>query len=146
MSKNKQNKSSKMKHSLAHVVRKVFDKNPESVLSHKEVCALIDVRENALRKLVYDILEDLVKQNLVQRASHGVYTKGVSRSSIEGNIELTARGAGFVITDDEQADIYIAPQNVGQALNGDRVRVHVFKRGQSRNLLEPLKCMKNLLF
>jgi ribonuclease R len=133
MSKNKQNKSSKMKHSLAHVVRKVFDKNPESVLSHKEVCALIDVRENALRKLVYDILEDLVKQNLVQRASHGVYTKGVSRSSIEGNIELTARGAGFVITDDEQADIYIAPQNVGQALNGDRVRIHVFKRGQSRN-------------
>ena len=122
-----------MKHSLTHVVRKVFDKNPESVLSHKQVCALIDVRENALRKLVYDILEDLVKQNLLQRSSHGVYTKGVSRSSVEGNIELTARGAGFVITDDEQTDIYIAPQHVNHALNGDRVRVAITKKTATKN-------------
>jgi hypothetical protein len=80
MSKNKQNKSSKMKHSLTHVVRKVFDKNPESVLSHKQVCALIDVREGALRKLVFDILEDLAKQNLLVRVSHGVYSMGKART------------------------------------------------------------------
>ena len=36
-------------------------------------------------------------------------------------------GAGI---DSTEADIYIAPQNMGQALNGDRVKVRVFKKGK----------------
>lgn len=132
MSKKKSNKPNKMKSSLTHVIRKVFENNPESVLSHKQVCALIDVRENALRTLVFDILQELSEQGLLQRNGHGVYSSGIKGVSIEGFIELTARGAGFVVTDDEQDDIYIAPQNIGQALNGDRVRVRVFKQGKTR--------------
>ncbi|MFN5878942.1 MAG: ribonuclease R, partial [Flavobacteriales bacterium] len=54
-------------------------------------------------------------------------------NTVEGNIELTARGAGFVVTDDEEDDVFVAPQNLGQALNGDRVKVRIFKRGKSRN-------------
>lgn len=132
MSKKKSNKPNKMKSSLTHVIRKVFENNPESVLSHKQVCALIDVRENALRTLVFDILQELSDQGLLQRNGHGVFSSGIKGSSIEGFIELTARGAGFVVTDDEQDDIFIAPQNIGQALNGDRVRVRIFKQGKTR--------------
>jgi len=132
MSKKKSNKPKKLKDSLIHVIRRVFEDNPESVLTHKQVCALIDVRENALRKLVYDILEDLCHQGKLQRTGHGVYSSVLDNGGIEGIIELTARGAGFVVTDDEEDDIYIAPQNVGQALNGDRVKVRIFKRGKTR--------------
>ncbi len=122
-----------MKSSLTHVVRKVFEENPDSVLSHKQVCALIDVRENALRKLVFDILEELSQQSVLQRHAHGVYSINSKDDYIEGFIELTARGAGFVVSDDEENDLYIAPQNIGQALNGDRVKARVFKRGKTRN-------------
>ncbi len=133
MSRNKQNKPSKMKSSLTHVVRKCFEKNPDSVLSHKQVCALIDVRENALRKLVFDILEELCQQSVLQRHAHGVYAFNSKDDSIEGFIELTARGAGFVVSDGEENDLYIAPQNIGQALNGDKVKARIFKRGKTRN-------------
>jgi ribonuclease R len=132
MSKKKSNKPNKMKATLTHVVRKVFEKNPDSVLSHKQVCVLIDVRENALRNLVYEILEELSKDGTIKRTAHAVYTSGIKEDVYEGFIELTARGAGFVVTDDEQEDIYVAPQNIGQSLNGDRVKVRVFKRGKSR--------------
>lgn len=121
-----------MKATLTHVVRKVFEKNPDSVLSHKQVCVLIDVRENALRNLVYEILEELSKDGTIKRTAHAIYTSGIKEDVYEGFIELTARGAGFVVTDDEQEDIYVAPQNIGQSLNGDRVKVRVFKRGKSR--------------
>ncbi len=121
-----------MKATLTHVVRKVFEKNPDSVLSHKQVCVLIDVRENALRNLVFEILEELSKDGTIKRTAHAVYTSGIKKDVFEGFIELTARGAGFVVTDDEQEDIYVAPQNIGQSLNGDRVKVRVFKRGKSR--------------
>lgn len=132
MSKKKSNKPNKMKATLTHVVRKVFEKNPDSVLSHKQVCVLIDVRENALRNLVFEILEELSKDGTIKRTAHAVYTSGIKEDIFEGFIELTARGAGFVVTDDEQEDIYVAPQNIGQSLNGDRVKVRVFKRGKSR--------------
>lgn len=133
MSKKKSNKPSKLKNSLVHVIRKVFEKNPDSVLTHKQVCTLIDIRENALRKLVFDILQELSEKGELRRNAHGVYSSGAKDNAAEGFIELTARGAGFVITDDEQEDIYIAPNNIGQALSGDRVRVRIFKRGKTRN-------------
>jgi ribonuclease R len=133
MSKNKGSKPKKMKNSLIHIVRKVFDKNPDSVLSHKQVCVLIDIRENALRKLVFDVLQDLAHDGFLQAHAHGVYSLSVKNGLVEGTIELTARGAGFVVTDDEESDVFIAPQNLGQALNGDRVRVRIFKRGKTRN-------------
>ncbi|MFN6013654.1 MAG: ribonuclease R [Flavobacteriales bacterium] len=122
-----------MKNSLTHVVRKVFEKNPDSILSHKQVCALIDIRESALRKLVFDILQDLSVNGELERHAHGVYCVAFKGNTVEGNIELTARGAGFVVTDDEEDDVFVAPQNLGQALNGDRVKVRIFKRGKSRN-------------
>ncbi|MFN5786244.1 MAG: ribonuclease R [Flavobacteriia bacterium] len=122
-----------MKNSLTHVVRKVFEKNPDSILSHKQVCALIDIRESALRKLVFDILQDLSVNGELERHAHGVYSVALKGNTVEGNIELTARGAGFVVTDDEEDDVFVAPQNLGQALNGDRVKVRIFKRGKSRN-------------
>lgn len=131
--RNKSSKPNKMKSSLLHVVKKVFENNPDSVLSHKQVCQLIDIRENAMRKLVFDVLQELTEQGVLQRHSHGVYSKSMSGELIEGIIELTARGAGFVVTDDEEMDIFIAPQNIGQALNGDRVRARVFKRGKTRS-------------
>jgi ribonuclease R len=131
MTRKKTQKKDKMKNSLTYIVSKVFEKNPNSVLSHKQVCALIDVREHELRKLVFSILEDLSKQGALNKHGHGIYGAS-AQNLIEGTIELTARGGGFVITDDEEKDIYIAPDNIGQALNGDRVNVRIIKRGKTR--------------
>ncbi len=131
MTRKKTQKKDKMKNSLTYIVSKVFEKNPNSILTHKQVCALIDVREHELRKLVFSILEDLSKQGLLSKHGHGIYGTS-TQSLIEGTIELTARGGGFVITDDEEEDIYIAPDNIGQALNGDRVKIRIIKRGKTR--------------
>jgi ribonuclease R len=131
MTRKKTQKKDKMKNSLTYIVSKVFEKNPNSILTHKQICTLIDVREHELRKLVFTILEDLCKQGNLTKHGHGIY--GISvQNLIEGTIELTARGGGFVITDDEEDDIYIAPDNLGQALNGDRVKVRIIKKGKTR--------------
>ena len=61
MSKRKKSSKKKLKHSLNHIIQKVFTSHPETSLTHKQVCSLIDVREGALRKLTYSVLEDLVR-------------------------------------------------------------------------------------
>jgi ribonuclease R len=131
MTRKKTQKKDKMRNSLTYIVSKVFEKNPDSILTHKQICTLIDVKEHELRKLVFSVLEDLNKQGVLSKHGHGIYGAN-SQSIIEGTIELTARGGGFVITDDDENDIYIAPDNIKQALNGDRVKVSIIKRGKTR--------------
>ncbi len=132
MSRKKQNKSNKLKNSLNHVVRVVFDKNPTSTLTHQQVCSLLDIREIALRKLVFDILENLNSTGYLTRRSHGTYSLNAVQKIVEGYIDLTQRGAGYVRTDDEHDDIYISPQNVNQALHGDKVKINVFKTSKGK--------------
>lgn len=130
--KGKNSKGNKMKGSLSALIRKVFDQNPESELSHKHICTLLDLRDGALRKLAFTVLQDLVNQGYLKMTGHGVYRINNSTKRVEGYIELTARGAGFVVVDGEERDIYIAPQNVHRALHGDKVSVQIIKEGKSR--------------
>jgi len=134
MSKHKKSPNKKLKQSLAPVIQKVFTKNPDSTLTHKQVCALIDIREGALRKLVFTVLEELAETDFLQKSGHGVYRLSTSGGLLSGIIQITARGAGFVVLDDQTiSDVFIAPQNLNQALGGDRVKVQITKKGTKKN-------------
>lgn len=131
MSKKKPN--AKLNRSLAHIIRKVFTENPESTLTHQQVCALIDVREKALRKLAYTVLEGLKKEKFVTSISHGVYKLNEAGNFAEGILQVTQRGSGYVITDNkDEGDIFVAPHNMQQGLGGDRVKVQITKKGKSK--------------
>ncbi len=131
MSKKKPNE--KLNRSLSHIIRKVFTENPESTLNHRQVCALIDVKEKALRKLVYTILEDLSREKFISAISHGTYRLSGATNFIIGVLEMTQRGAGFVIVEGENSDIFIPPSQTNQGLDGDRVKVQITKHGKARN-------------
>ncbi len=118
----------KFKGSFTHMIRKLFDQSPASDLSHKEICHSLDIKESELRKQVYNILKDLTTNGFLKETSHGTFKMNQNIKSIEGEIQLTMRGAGFVITDKNESDIFVAPQNLNHALNGDRVRVTITKK------------------
>ncbi|MCO4815193.1 MAG: hypothetical protein KC454_10800, partial [Flavobacteriales bacterium] len=119
--------------SLSHTIRKVFTENSDSTLNHKQVCSFINVREGAIRKLVYSVLEDLAKSGFLKKNGYSAYTLNNNEHLYEGYIQLTARKAGFVIIDDPDInDIFVAPQDLGQAIGGDLVKVRVTKKGRKR--------------
>lgn len=134
MSKRKKSPNKKLKQSLTQTLRKVFTQNPESNLTHKQVCHLIDVRDSALRKLVFNVLEDLVKQGFLMKSGHSIYGLNTESNALTGTLQITPRGAGFVVLDDPSyLDVFIHPKNLNQALGGDRVIVQITKKGSSRN-------------
>lgn len=126
-------KSGKLRNSLIQLVRKAFEKHPESKLSHKHVCALLDLRDTPTRKLAFHVMEDLVKMGDLKLVAYGVYPLNTEQSFVEGVIEITARGAGFVIIPGEESDIFIPPNKVHRALHGDRVKIKLTKIGKGRN-------------
>lgn len=130
MSRKKRN--GKLQRSLSHVIRRVFTENPESTLNHRQVCSLIDVREKALRKLVFNILEDLKREKFLTSSGHGMYSLSGNSNFFIGTLEMTQRGAGYVVVDGEDSDIFVPPSQTNQGLDGDRVKVQITKHGKSR--------------
>ena len=129
----KKKTTKKLKNSLNHTIRNVFTQNPSSSLNHQQVCKLLDVRENALRKLTFTVLEDLVKNGFLRNSGHGVYQLNSDTNFVLGRLQMTARGAGFLVPENKNIDdVFISPNNTNQALDGNVVKVQITKTGTKR--------------
>lgn len=124
--------SKKLKSSLYHLIRKMFQAHPDAVLNYKQVCSLLHIKDSESRKLVVTLLTELHKEGFLMQKGHATYCFR-EEETIEGELELTQRGAGFVITGKNEPDIFIPPHHIGQAIHGDTVKVVLTKRGKERN-------------
>jgi ribonuclease R len=127
------NSGNKLKNSLTQLLRKTFNQHPQSSFSHKQLCEMLDVRDKVLRRLAFTILEDLAKDAFLKRSGYGEYRLNTQDIFVEGELQMTARGAGFLIPDDDnRKDIFIPPSGINHALDGDLVRVQITKKGKNR--------------
>ncbi|HYP75552.1 MAG TPA: VacB/RNase II family 3'-5' exoribonuclease [Polyangiaceae bacterium] len=96
----------------------------------RELAAQLGVSMTQLPKLVA-ALDELADQKRIKRLNGGRYTaelREVRQSeSWEGVLSLNPRGFGFVNAVGHD-DLYIAPEAIGPALHGDRVKVTVVNR------------------
>ena len=120
------------KASIQNVIRKLFESNPDLRYSHKQVCTSLDIKENALRKLTFDILQGFVKDDFLKALGHGDFQYNQQSNLMIGYLDMTTRGAGFVNIDDLETDVYISPRNVGHSLPGDLVKIQIIKKGTGR--------------
>ncbi|MBU2019324.1 MAG: ribonuclease R, partial [Bacteroidetes bacterium] len=100
--------------------------------THKQVCSALDIKESALRKLVYDIMVSFSKEGILQTFGHGDFQYNNDANHAVGYLDLNTRGAGFVKVDGMESDIYISQQNVGNSLAGDLVKVQILSRGSRK--------------
>ena len=55
-------------------------------------------------------------------------------SYLEGIIDITASGAAFLLSENDEDDVFIAPRNVRQALHGDRVKVFLYAKHRNQRI------------
>lgn len=125
-------KKNNLKGSLTALIRKLFEKNEASELTHGQVCTLLDLRDGAIRKLAFSIMQDLSEQGFLRKVSHATYQLNKALTYYEGYLDMNIRGAGFVAVKELDKDIYIDPKNVGKAIGGDLVKVRAFRFGKTR--------------
>ena len=135
MSKKRRNHSKKgvKRNSIRPLLIQVFEKKQGDQLTHKEICKIIDARDPNSRQNVFDELNMLVKHGSIERVNHFTFKSLQNSKYLEGNIDITQRGAGFVSVEGEERDVYIAPQNTNRALQNDQVRIKIIKEGKSRD-------------
>ena len=130
----KKKKKKNLKKTLLYSVRKVFLESPGLHISHKEVCSLVDAKDTPTRELVFGVLEELSKDFFIKKSGHSIYLLNDDGVFYSGVLQITSRGAGFVVLDNEEMDdVYINPKNTQQGLGGDRVNIQIIKKGGSRS-------------
>ncbi|MDO4950424.1 MAG: VacB/RNase II family 3'-5' exoribonuclease, partial [Bacteroidales bacterium] len=110
--------------------------------NYKQVCKVMGIKDQAGKDVVYNLLIDLKDKGLLSEerpysyvmSAAGLAQFGPKKQYVEGTVEMKSTGKAYVILDDEDGeDIFIASNNTGKALHGDRVRVAMFpKRGSKK--------------
>ena len=127
-----QKQSSRNSKGLTPSIMKVFEKNIGLELTYKDLCVKIDANSPALKQQVIDTLIQLAKRHIIKQISHHSYKLEKGKNIIEGRIELTQRGSGFVVQEGGEKDIFISPNNTNQAMHNDKVSVRLINIGKGR--------------
>ena len=93
----------------------------------KELCMLLDIpKEN--RDEFKLLLDELCKEGRIGVSPRGKYGKP-ELYTLTGIFQSNARGFGFVTVEGREQDIFIPADRIGEALNGDKVRITIEKEG-----------------
>ncbi len=131
MSKNKHKR--KDKKGLTSAIRAVFKKQQDQKFNYKQVSGILDVSDKNTRKLVLSILNDLKNEGFLNEFQRGTFIINDSyQSGITGVVDATSRGAGYIVSDQSEKDIYIAPQYMNRAMHGDTVEVELIARRKNK--------------
>ncbi|MFM1931194.1 MAG: hypothetical protein RL226_497, partial [Bacteroidota bacterium] len=125
MSKRKQPRKNKGNPTnLRSAVLDVFKQQPHKPLNYKQVASSMGVYDDQLRMLILAIIEEMHANEQLQSDGRGKFAyHPPQQTGVEGTIEITRFGRGFVIVEGQEKDIQISKGDTGVALYGDRVEV-----------------------
>jgi len=123
------NKSTPNMSRLRRDIEKHFASNRSKAYNYKQIAAAMGVTSTQGRDIIIKLLKTLEKEQIIEEVSPGKYCAFYVSQFIEGRIQLTQRGVGFINTDvPGEQDILIENDHLNSALDGDLVKVHLFAR------------------
>ncbi|MEX1189559.1 MAG: ribonuclease R [Bacteroidia bacterium] len=131
--KNKNKNDKALAKLLLEDVLNYFKAEPGRAHTYKEVCSGLYLNDPEQRVRVMEILDALVNSLQLSEPEPGKFRfTSMGSSFIDGIMDLTNSGAGYVKSIDSTEDIYIREAYKLNALNGDKVRVHLFARRKGK--------------
>ena len=122
-------------------VLEVFSKSPYQYFNYKQVSSQLGINGKEDRELVRDAIDEMIQKNILVEGNRGKYKLNpihiatISTSYLEGKLSMKQTGKAYLLPDNpELEDVFISSNNTGRALNGDRVRVHLFPARKGRRL------------
>ena len=118
---------------LLEAVIQYFKLEPRALHNYKQVCAAIGVEDSIDRLNVLELLEALVISGQLSEPEPGRFRYiQMGNTTVEGKIDITTKGAGYLVSPELPEDIYIRETDMLNALNGDLVKVKLFARRRGR--------------
>lgn len=99
-------------------------------LNFKQICAALGCASPTQKNALRTILKELENKGTIRTAGKFKYAYQPASKEVEGIIELTRNGNAYLISPHLKHDAFIREEDLGTALEGDRVRARVWGRGK----------------
>ncbi len=127
-------------------MERFFASNSKKAFNYKQICAALNIESTEGKNYIIRTLKQMEKDGMIDEVMPGKYLALLTTHFITGRLEITQRGAGFVIPEEGSEttdDIYIGSENLNTGLHGDTVKVNLFaKRSGSRVEGEVVEVLK----
>ena len=122
----KKRNTEKLKKRLTRDILKIFDNAGGKGLNYKQISSKLLLNLPHERMLVSSVLGKLTKDGVIKEVERGRFVSvKKDKIQVEGNIEITRNGTGYVSSELFESDIFIAPRHTGKSMNSDLVLVEV---------------------
>ncbi len=128
----KTSKKKKLRNQLQKDLLQIFRKEPRRSFDNKQLNQKLGLTHPESHQLVGDLLSKLSSDGLLAEKNPGKFTLKPQQAYITGTVDVTQRGAAYVVTDELEDDVYIAPRDLGIALHDDVVKVHLYAKRKRR--------------
>lgn len=126
---------------FTNAILSIFGATPFKPMNYKQICKVLSIHDAAGKDVVYHILIDLFEKGILLEERPFRYVLnpayleeyGPKKEYVEGIVDMKSTGKAYVILDDDSGeDVFIAANNTGKALHGDRVRVAMFPKRKDK--------------
>ncbi|RNC88138.1 MAG: ribonuclease R [Winogradskyella sp.] len=135
MTRKKKRKSKKGISNLTNTILSILKKERNKSFNYKQIAAIIGVNDASSRNQIIKTLARLAAKQEIEQVDRGKFKAIVTAEYYSGILDLSAKGNGYVISDDFEEDVFIASNNINKALDGDEVEFYAYKR-RKRGKLE----------
>lgn len=100
--------------------------------NYKQLAASLEIDDPTQRQRVIKVLAALLAQGQLEEPERGKYRYKHTDQYVQGWVDMTSKGAAYIVTDDELDDVFIMPRNLGHALHEDEVKVLLYAQRKNR--------------
>ncbi len=113
-------------------ILEILQKNPQQTYKPKQLAKMLNI-SNEQYLVFKKKLKELMSSEKIFKYKRGRIGAGRKVTELMGKLHVKTQGYGFLITEDQNNDIFISETNMGTALHGDMVRVQLFARLEGKN-------------
>ncbi|MEL0455331.1 RNB domain-containing ribonuclease [Flavobacteriaceae bacterium SZ-1-7] len=135
MSKKRKRKSKNGISNLTNTILSILKKDRNQSYNYKQIAAKLGVNDASSRNQIIKTLAKLAAKQEIEQVDRGKFKAIVTAEYHTGILDLSARGSGYIISNDFDEDVFIASNNINKALEGDEVEFYLYKR-RKRGKLE----------
>ncbi len=141
MAKKKKHKLRKKKGSgtynkkkLKNAILSSLYEDPGKTVNYRQVSGTLGIKDPETRKLIHVVLQELAEDGYLDQLSRGKYKLKAKTGTATGIVEMQAKGFAYVNSDELELPVIIPSHNLKHAMEGDKVRIHVFARRKKHDL------------
>ncbi|WP_010135504.1 ribonuclease R [Ochrovirga pacifica] len=119
---------------LTKNIFKTLNSNQNKPLNYKQIAANLGLKDHNSKQQLLAKLEELKFQKKIIEIERGKYLLDATKNYHIGQLDVTKSGNAYFVCDDLEEDVFIHKNDLNSGLNGDTVKVYVYKRATKKKV------------